>query len=108
MSRVPLKPGNVVVVCALNELSRWVNSSGKLGPRDRDRAIELFRILRKEEENFDAMEVRAYLLSALQWSSAAANDVSEIAAKTLDGRSLRRTQTVKSWPRDSLKRWRSS
>lgn len=104
----PKQFSNPTVRAALKSLTNRVNlSTGLAHPSDRAAAIKMFRILRNGGEQFDPEEVRAWLISELNWQPKHANEAEAVAADILAGKKLRASASG-DWPRGILKRWRES
>ena len=96
-------PGNPVVEEALRSLTLTVNlSTGLNHPSDREKAIEMFRLLKNAGEAFDPVAVRAWAANN-RWSSTGADELAEVAAGVLAGKRYRtsgqwfRSQIIDDW-----------
>ncbi len=96
---------NPVVVEALKTLTASVNvSTGILHPSDHKLAIEIFEILREGGEDYDPLEVKAWLIREGKWKATHAQTVAELSQKILDGKKMRKGERV--LRRDILTGWR--
>jgi len=97
---------NPVVVEALRTLTQTVNlSTGISHPSDRQAAIDLFQRLRDAGEQFNPLEVRAWLVSQGGWSPQDADQVKSIAERVLAGKPVRGGGRF--WADDIVEQWRS-
>jgi len=108
---VPVTPTihvrNPVVVEALRTLTETVNlSTGISHPSDRQATIDLFHRLKQAGEQFDPLEVRAWLVSQGGWSPQHANEVKAVAQSVIAGKRLK--GGGKFWADDIVEQWRSS
>ena len=102
---VPTLVKNKVVEQALKSLTACVNvSTGITHPRDKDRAVQTFIILRDGGEMFTPDEIKAWLIAKGGWKATDAQEVAEVAQKVLDRRRLRRGRPT--WRKGILKIWR--
>jgi hypothetical protein len=94
-----------VVEQALRSLTGLVNLDTGVGhPSDRSKAIEMFRILRRNRLRFDPEMVRRWLVSEGGWRPRDAAAVKTIAERVL---AARRLQTgASSWADDIVQIWR--
>lgn len=97
---------NPVVVEALKTLTSTVNlSTGISHPSDHKAAIDLFHRLTEANEQFEPLEVRAWLVSQGGWSPRDADQVRSIAEAVLARRRIRGGGRF--WADDIVKQWRS-
>lgn len=95
---------------ALEELTKSVNlSTGITHSLDKAKAVNLFRLLRDAQIPFDPEAVKGWLLANENWKPSGANDVRQVAADILAGKSL---QAVKiggrpAYGKADLARWRA-
>jgi len=102
---VPLHLSNRVAEAAVRSLSDSVNrSTGLSNARDRNRAIETFKILRDNNESYDPNEIKGFLISECSWEAPRADEVREIALQILRDRKLR-SETA--WIPNILEIWRN-
>jgi len=79
---------NPVVEEAMEMLTRYINiSTGLTHPSDKDRAIELLKILRDNGELYDPASLRAWALRH-GWTPEGAEDLEEYAQAVLDRKSV--------------------
>jgi hypothetical protein len=92
-SEVPPSPkefSNPAVRAALERLTGRVNlSNGLAHPSDERAAIEMFHELHAAGEKFDPAEIRAWLMSELNWKPRHAEQVAEVAAGVLASKRFR-------------------
>lgn len=97
---------NKVVEEALKTLTNLINkSTGIKHPTDRGRTIELFEILKAGNEEFSPEEVKSWLVANGGLKAEDANEISDVAKKVLEGRSLRRSKNY--WKESIIDTWRS-
>lgn len=102
----PISIENPVMVEALKTLTQTVNlSTGVSRPSDRQAAIDLFQRLREAGEQFNPLEVRAWLVSQGGWSPQDADQVKSIAERVLAGEPVRGGGRF--WADDIVEQWRS-
>lgn len=77
-------------------------SSGMTHPRDRDRVIDAFRILRDAREEVEAQEVRSWLLQRGMKPKYA----EEIARVADNPSGFRKNSSSSSWAKNILEKWR--
>jgi len=98
---------NPVVEEALKTLTKRVNlSTGLSHPSDRDAAIELFRILLKNNELFDPVAIRAWAIRN-GWTSEGADELKDIAEGVLKGKRYR-VSPYSSWAKDIIEQLRDA
>jgi hypothetical protein len=85
--------------------SIWTNintSSGMTHPRDRDRIIDAFRILRKGREEVESQEIRSWLLQR-GMKPKYAEEIAKVAANPSGSR---KSSSSGSWADNILDQWR--
>ena len=93
-----------IVEEALKSLTNMVNVSTGIGhSMDRSAAIQMFEILLNAGEVFTPYEVKAYLTAKCGWKATHAQEVSDVAARILEGRKLKSSPV---WAEDILGQWR--
>jgi hypothetical protein len=98
---------NPVVLRALEDVIPSINiSTGTAHPSDHAAIVHMFRVLKKNNEDFDPDEVRGWLIAEAKMHPRSAEDIKEIAEKIRAGRSVR---TRDPYQRDDgvIKRWRA-
>ncbi|HEY0874256.1 MAG TPA: DUF1889 family protein [Vicinamibacterales bacterium] len=94
-----------VVIQALRSVTNGVNlSTGLSHPRDHDKAVWTFRILRDAGEPFNGPSVRAWAANN-GWSVRGADDLSEVAEKIRTGKRIQVGE--RPWKDDILEQWRA-
>lgn len=87
MSRNNEIVSNKVVLMALKSFARGANRlSGISRQSDKRTAIEMFTILKTNNEHYDPREVESWLISRASWIPELAEDVARIARGILEGR----------------------
>ena len=98
-------PLSGVVHRALRSLTRGVNLSTGLGhPRDKDKAVWMFRILREASERFDAPSIRAWGANN-GWTVRGADDLASVAEAIRTGKRVQAGE--RPWRADILDQWRA-
>lgn len=93
---------NPVVARAMESIWMMINTStGMTHPRDRNRVIDAFRILRKGNENIDPQEIRSWLLQR-GMKPKHAEEITAVAANP----SARKSSSAGSWANNILDQWR--
>lgn len=96
---------NPVVARAMESIWLMINTSSGMGhPRDRDRVVDAFRILRKGREDVDPSEIRSWLLQKGMKPKYA----EEIARVAENPSSARKHSSSRSWADDILEQWKSN
>ncbi len=96
---------NRVVVEALHWLSDSVNQeSGIWHPRDKEKTVQIFKILKEAGEYYDPFFVKCWLVRHGKFDAPDAERVAEVAQMVLEGRRLRGGHVI--WRADSHDRWR--
>jgi hypothetical protein len=94
---------NPVVARAMESIWTMINaSSGMTHPRDRNRVIDAFRILRKGHEDVDPQEIRSWLLQRGMKPKYA----EEIATVAANPSGSRKSSSSSSWAENILDKWR--
>jgi hypothetical protein len=97
---------NPTVRAALESLTNRINlSTGLSHPLDEAAAIDMFQLLHEAGETFDPPEVRAWLISKLNWRPQQADTAVEIAQNILAGK-LPRSASSTRWANGIVSRWR--
>jgi len=92
-ARSPLHLGDPVVEVAIRNLDSSINrANGLVGGRDREIAVQIFRILRREGLPYNPDEVKAFLISECGWDAPLAERAKVIATQILEGRNLQEGQ----------------
>jgi len=98
-------PGNLVAIEALKELCGRVNpSSGVENPVDRDAFVQAFVLLKTAGEVFVPSDLKIWLVAKQGWRAAHAEEVAEMSAEVLLGRTV--SQGAPAWPEDQVEVWR--
>lgn len=94
---------NPVVARAMESIWMMINtSSGMTHPRDRNRVIDAFRILRKGREDFEPQEIRSWLLQR-GMKPKHAEEIADVAANPSGSR---KSSSSGSWAENILDQWR--
>jgi hypothetical protein len=102
----PKRFSNPTVRAALESLTHRVNlSTGLAHPSDRAAAVTMFRLLHDAGEQFDPDEIRAWLISELDWQPQDANEVTDVANGVLAGKRFR-LRSSGEWVPDIVNLWR--
>jgi hypothetical protein len=92
-ARSPFHLSDRVVEAAVRGLSSSVNqSTGLANSRDRETAVQTFRILRDEGFVFDPEQIKIFLVAECGWDAPTAAEVEQVALQILQGRRLREGQ----------------
>ena len=95
---------NPVVERAMESIVASINiSSGIVAPEDKDTVVSVFRLLRDDEERYNPVEIRAWLVQK-GMDAKHATAVAEVAAAPSR---YRKSTSKRSWGRADLKRWRA-
>jgi hypothetical protein len=95
---------NLVVLRALEGLTSLVNLGTGLGhPSDRSAAINTFRILKKNGEDYDPDEIRAWA-ARHGWMAEDATELAEVASKVAAGKRLKAETMLRD---DVIDMWRA-
>ncbi len=93
-----------IVVSALKSLLTGINvSTGLAHPRDKDKTIDLFRILKKAKIPVDAEEVRAWLIQQKLKPTYA----DEIASIARDPSKVKKSSSGVAWAGDIISQWKT-
>lgn len=96
---------SAVVLQALRSITIGVNlSTGLSHPRDHDKAVWAFRILRDAGERFDGPSIRAWAANN-GWAVRGAEDLAEVAEKIRTGKRVQAGE--RPWKADILGQWRA-
>lgn len=97
---------NPVVEKALVSLCSIINvSTGIMHLSDKDRTIDLFDLLKEENEPYDCHEIRSYLIKN-NWFTEHADGLVKIAEAVQQGKRIRRGNKV--WNRNIINEWRKN
>ena len=82
-----------VAEAAVRTLDSEINrANGLVGGRDKETAIQIFRILRDARIDYDPDEVKAYLIAECGWDAPLAERTRVMISQILEGRRLRKGQ----------------
>jgi len=98
---------NKVTLCAIKTLTAFANkSTGISHSSDKKMTIDIFKILKKNNESFIPSEIKSWLILKAKWKPEYADNIAEIAQKILNGKTVRSQQKMDTLKKDIIITWR--
>lgn len=98
---------NKVVLCALKSIMAYINeSTGISYSSDKNCTIQTFKILKKNDEKINLIEIKSWLILKAKLKPNFAEDIVDIARKIYDGKYVRSSVNSPAWRDGIIDRWR--
>lgn len=98
---------NKVVLCAIKNLVGYINlSTGISHSSDKKITIDTFKILKKNNEEINFIEIKSWLVLKVKIKPKFAEDIISVGRKILNGKSIHSTEKLMMYKSNVINRWR--